>query len=322
MKIIYLLLIYCLCQSSFSEEKIYRFGIVTKDSNIPFFKSIKKGCLRRAKELKNVECLFAEMKAGNSHLQEQAIKDLVSKKVDGIAIAIINSEFTKRSIENYIPKHIPVVTIDADFSKEVLKPNPKIRVSYIGTNNYVLGYELAKLFVDESLEANEFCIISGHRYSFNLNERIRGFMSYIKKSSKDKYVSNKRCPLYSLESSDKALSHLVRSLSFKTHDGKPLTVAVMGAWPQTNLKDYIKLTSHVSKKLNTKVNVFAIDTTSSQIELLKRGHSLGNVGQRPEQMGEMAIEILLDINKGKKVEEVNFTGVTKCTPKNYQSCLK
>ena len=64
------------------------------------------------------------------------------------------------------------------------------------------------------------------------------------------------------------------------------------------------------------------DTLPVQIELLKGGYSLGQVGQRPFDMGYKAIYFLKDIKDGKKPPaDPTYTGLDVCTPKNADTCV-
>jgi ribose transport system substrate-binding protein len=305
-----------------SEKKKFRLAFITKDSNINFFKQIERGCKERAKELKNVECVFAKMRAGNPHLQERALRDVVKNGIDGIAFAVINSDFSRKSIQSYVPKDIPVITIDADFSDEVLKLNPNLRKAYLGTDNYLLGKMLAKMVLEDNPPNKNFCILTGHRYSANLNLRISGFMDEINKSKKG-YHLHERCPLYSLEDPGKAIGHLTRALKLKNNNKAPMTMVITGAWPQQDVREYVENIDQLKKEIKVDdVYVYSIDTIGPQMELLKSKYSNGNVGQRPVEMGRKGIDLLLKIIKGESIKEINYTGYTFCTQDNHDSCLK
>ena len=57
------------------------------------------------------------------------------------------------------------------------------------------------------------------------------------------------------------------------------------------------------------------DTLPVQMDLMKEGLSLGQVGQRPFEMGYKTMYFLLDIVKdGKNPEDPTYTGLDVCTP--------
>ena len=61
------------------------------------------------------------------------------------------------------------------------------------------------------------------------------------------------------------------------------------------------------------------DTLPVQMKIMGEGLSLGQVGQRPFEMGYKAMYMLLDIKNGKDVVDPTYTGLDVCTPKNGAS---
>ena len=61
----------------------YRFVIVPKAMNNPFFDFARDGCLKRAKELGNIECIYKGPVEHEPATQAQIIQDFVTQKVDG-----------------------------------------------------------------------------------------------------------------------------------------------------------------------------------------------------------------------------------------------
>jgi len=65
-----------------------------------------------------------------------------------------------------------------------------------------------------------------------------------------------------------------------------------------------------------------VPSAQALVELLKGGYSLGQVGQRPFDMGYKAIYFLKDIKDGKKPPaDPTYTGLDVCTPKNADTCV-
>ena len=64
------------------------------------------------------------------------------------------------------------------------------------------------------------------------------------------------------------------------------------------------------------------DTLPVQMDLMKEGLSLGQVGQRPFEMGYKTMYFLLDIKKdGKNPEDPTYTGLDVCTPDTADTCI-
>ncbi|WP_127715697.1 substrate-binding domain-containing protein [Halobacteriovorax sp. HLS] len=322
MKVKLIFLFFCISLNISSKEKIYKFAIIAKNSEQKFYKEVQKGCERRAAELKNVECIFPKTKSANHLVQERILMELYNSDIDGIAMAVINSDYTEKSLEKYLRKDVPLITFDADFSKKVLTKNQTIRKAYIGTNNYQLGKTLAELFYKDKPIPKEYCVLSGNRIADNLNQRVKGFVETLTKLDKKKYyIHNERCPVYSYEKSDKSLSFFRKILRLQTEDKLVPSVIIMGTIAQEDEAKFRAMITESGKK-KSELNIYSIDTIQNQLNLLKDGYLKGLVGQKPEEMGSRSIDLLFSIKKGVKVKELNYTDLNICTRSNYLTCTK
>ena len=68
-----------------------KFAVVPKAMNNPFFDIARDGCIKRARELGNVECVYRGPIEHEPATQVQIIQDLITQRVDGqrrIVVAI------------------------------------------------------------------------------------------------------------------------------------------------------------------------------------------------------------------------------------------
>jgi len=135
-------------------QTTYRFVIVPKAMNNPFFDVARDGCLKRAKELGNVECIYKGPVEHEPATQAQIIQDFVTQKVDGLAISVADVASMTKSIEAASAAGIPVITFDAD------APGSK-RIAYIGTNNKDFGVALGKQLLQLRPDGGKYAMISG-----------------------------------------------------------------------------------------------------------------------------------------------------------------
>ena len=151
-----------------------RFLVVSKSLDNPFFKEVERGCQQAALDLA-VECVFLGPEEADARYQDQVITAALKQPVDGIAVSSINSRLLRsRSIKQAIDLGIPIVTFDSDFDAEFLADSPGIRKTYIGTDNYQFGREIALAAIKQRPQGGRYCLISGHKASANLAERMRG----------------------------------------------------------------------------------------------------------------------------------------------------
>src|ERR1700761_7891294 len=114
------------------------FAVVPKALGVPFYADAEKGCKEEAAKI-GAECLFTGPAQLDDAEQGRIVRDLVTKKVAGIAIAPNNAESISGVISAALAKNIPVVTFDSD------SPKSK-RIAFIGTNNEAGGVAAGEAF--------------------------------------------------------------------------------------------------------------------------------------------------------------------------------
>src|ERR1700759_3275794 len=123
-----------------AEAKDKVFALVPKAMNNPFFDQARDGCMKAAKEIGGVQCLFIGPADATEQEQVELIQDLITKHVDGIGVSAANAPAIAKVLARAKEANIPVVTWDSD----LLPADKGLRASYIGTVNEQVGIELAK----------------------------------------------------------------------------------------------------------------------------------------------------------------------------------
>jgi ribose transport system substrate-binding protein len=307
----------------------YTFALVPKNTNNPFFDQALAGCKKAEKELNGaVKCLYiGPGEHGGGDEQAQIVSDLVSKKVDGIAVSPANAPAIAAALQGAGSAKIPVLTWDSD-----LLPKDKAeRLAYVGTHNYEIGVNLAKLAMQIKPKGGTICIQSGGAAAANHNERMQGIRDTlsgaksaespgVRLTGQNGWTEVAGCPLY-------------------TNDDFPLSVQQMedilgkypnldafiptGGFPQFVPDAYEKVASKYKDKIASGALALVVaDTLPVQIDLMKKGLSAGQVGQRPFEMGYKAMYFLKDIKDGKAPPaDPTYTGLDVCTPKTADTCV-
>ena len=200
----------------------YTFALVPKNTNNPFFDQALAGCKKAEKELKGaVKCLYiGPGEHGGGDEQAQMVADLVTKKVDGIAVSAANAPAIANALKDAAKNKIPVLTWDSD----LLPKDKGLRVAYVGTHNYDIGVNIAKLVMQIKPKGGTICIQSGGAAAANHNERMQGIRDTLagKKSAESPgerltgqngWTEVAGCPLY-------------------TNDDFPLVRAADGGYPR------------------------------------------------------------------------------------------
>ena len=97
-----------LLASSAGAADAYRFAIVPKAMNNPYFDLARNGCVEEAKKL-GATCTYTGPVEHEPATQVQIIQDLITQNVDGIAIAVADAASVKRVIHQARQAGIPVI---------------------------------------------------------------------------------------------------------------------------------------------------------------------------------------------------------------------
>jgi ribose transport system substrate-binding protein len=316
-------------QGAEAQPKKYVFALVPKNTNNPFFDQARDGCKKAERELKGaIECLYiGPGEHGGGEEQVQVVNDLIAKKVDGIAVSPSNAAAMGKALEGAKAAGIPVLTWDSD----LLEKDKALRLAYVGTHNYEIGVNLAKLAQKIKPKGGTICIQSGGAAAANHNERMQGIRDTLagtksaqapgtKLTGQNGWTEVAGCPLY-------------------TNDDFPLSVQQMedilgkypkldafiptGGFPQFIPQAYKKVAEKYKSRIaDGSLALVVADTLPVQIELLKAGLSKGQVGQRPAEMGYKSMFFLKDIKDGKPApKDPTYTGLDVCTPETAATCI-
>ena len=165
--------ILAMSQGADAQPKKYVFALVPKNMNNPFFDQARDGCKKAEKELGGaIECLYiGPGEHGGGDEQVQVVNDLIAKKVDGIAVSPSNAAAMGKALEGAKAAGIPVLTWDSDLLPRRTRP---CALAYVGTHNYEIGVNLAKLAQKIKPKGGTICIQSGGAAAANHNERMQG----------------------------------------------------------------------------------------------------------------------------------------------------
>ncbi len=310
-------------------DKKYTFALVPKNTNNPFFDQALDGCRKAEKELGGaVQCLYiGPGEHGGGDEQAQIVADLITKRVDGIAVSPANAAAIANALAGAKAAHIPVLTWDSD----LLERDKGLRVAYVGTHNYDIGVNLAKLAMQAKPQGGTLCIQSGGAAAANHNERMQGIRDTLsgKKSAaapgerlagQNGWTEASGCPLYTDDDFPRSIQQMEDTLAkLPNLDAFVPT----GGFPEFLPDAYRNIASRYKDRIASgKIALVVADTLPVQIDLLKEGLATGNVGQRPFEMGYKAMYYLKDIKDGKAPpQDPTYTGLDVCTPKTAATCI-
>lgn len=109
----------------------YRIAVIPKGTTHEFWKSVHAGAAQAAKEAGNVEILWkGPLLENDTDGQINVVQDFITKKVDGLVLAPLDSQALVASVRDAKDHGIPTVIFDSALADD------SIIVSYVATDNY------------------------------------------------------------------------------------------------------------------------------------------------------------------------------------------
>ena len=300
------------------EETGYTFALVPKAMNNPFFDLARDGCMQAAEDLDDVDCLYIGPSEHTEADQIQVVEDLISRRVDGLAVSPSNATAMARALARARDAGIPVITWDSD----LLAEDAGLRATYIGTENRAMGVEQARLLEELKPEGGRICIQSGGAAAMNHNERMQGLRDTLggatsaaapgdRLEGRNGWTEVAACPLYTNDDFPLAVQQMADVLASEPD----LDVfSITGGFPQFVDQAYRQAVEPYRERIESlDLVIIGADVLPMQLDLLIEGLSHGQVGQRPYAMGYRAMAVLLELIAGGSVGDPIYTGLDVLT---------
>ena len=270
----------------------YRFALVPKTTDNPFFLLAHDGCQDAVAILDHNHsstCIYGGVSATpdnpnpdpDGSRQAAYVESLLnsSEHWDGLAISVKNPDRMRPLMHRAVTDMgIPVVTFDSD-------DDTSPRLAYIGTDNLFLGETLAKVAQQIIPTGGTFAILWGDD-SPNVQQRDEGFRDHMEPALWNELP---RSPVNYNRDLDYALELME---AFAQQNVTVLVTTTGGPLFHANYTLFYKRHRHRN------VTLISADDFAVQIEYLSRGYVHGLVGQMPYEMGYKAANVLYDIKTG------------------------
>ncbi len=117
----------------------YRIAVIPKGTTHEFWKSVHFGAQKAAEEFGDVEVIYkGPQLESDRDLQISLVQDFITKKVDGICLAPLDSQALIPVVKEAQAAGIPVVIFDSGLDDD------SVYVSYVATDNYQGGVLAAR----------------------------------------------------------------------------------------------------------------------------------------------------------------------------------
>ena len=304
----------------------YTFALVPKAMNNPFFDLARDGCYKADAELADVTCEYIGPGEHTEMEQIQIVQDLISKGVDGIAVAPSNAPAMAKALRAAADAGIAVMTWDSD----LLPEDAGLRTTYVGTYNYDIGVNLAKLAMARHPDGGTICLQTGGAAAANHNERLKGARDTLAGADTGTPPGNalageggwteiSGCPLITNDDGNVAVNGMTDILAANPDMTVFLSTGAFTQWYDNAYRQAVE--PYMDRLNDGSLTIVVADTLPMQMEQLAEGLANGNVGQRPFEMGYKAMYIMKDIVEGKEVDDPIYTGLDVCDNDNHATCL-
>lgn len=295
------------CHQLPAQERTYTIAVIPKGTTHEFWKSIHAGAVKAQRELATegvkVEVIWkGPLREDDRDQQIQVVENFMTRRVDGIVLAPLDSQALVRPVVNATKANIPVVVIDSDL-------NTDQHVSFVATDNYKggsLGAEhLARLLGGKG----NIILLRYAVGSASTEAREAGFLDTIKKHpgiqilSADQYGGATRETAY--QASQNLLNRYAREADGIFCPNESTTVGMSKA-----LRD-------IGRAGGT-IKLVGFDAGTQSVQDLKNGDAQGLVVQNPTRMGYLGVRTVISHLRGEKVDRRVDTGVTLVTRDNME----
>lgn len=255
----------------------FKIGFSISTLNNPFFVTLSEGAEAKAKELgATLSVVDAQ---DNASKQASDVEDLIQQDVDMIMINPVDSEAVAAAVESANSANIPVITVDRSSAGGEV-------VSHIASDNVaggeMAGEHLLSLVGEGALVAE----LEGVPGSSAARERGEGFNNVAEGK---------------LEVSAKQTANFNRS------EGLSVMENILQANPDIKgvfaHNDEMALGALEAIEASGKdITVVGFDATDDAVKAVEEGRLAGTIAQKPEMIGEKALETAVQSLKGEKVE--------------------
>jgi ribose transport system substrate-binding protein len=298
-------------------------AIVVKGLDNPFFEQINLGCQQWMAENaeSEYECLYTgPASSADEAGAVQIVDDLLTRGVAAIAISPSNAPAMANRLREIAPT-VPVMTIDAD----LLPEDSDLRATYLGTDNYLMGVQMAEQLAALDADGGTVCLQLGNVAAANINARAAGFRDTIageqnvdRLTGQGGWTEIDGCPVYTNDQADLANQQMA-----DTFIANPDLDAfiLIGGWAQFAPQAYAQVTDQVMDKLKSgDLIIIAGDTLPPQTQAFRDGRSHAQIGQRPFEMGLRAPDVMIQLINGEAVDDPLFTGLDVCNQSDPGFC--
>ena len=287
-------------------EKTYTLAVIPKGTTHEFWKTIHAGAVKAQRELAEkgvtVELIWkGPLREDDRDQQIQVVETFMTRRVDGIVLAPLDSQALVTPVVNATKAGVPVVVFDSDLKSDK-------QVSFVATDNYKGGVLAAEHLAKLLGEKGKVILLRLAVGSASTEAREAGFLDTLKTKypgikiiSSDQHGGATRETAY--QASQNLLNRFGREVNGIFCPNESTAIGMTKA-----LRDI--------GRAGGKVKMIGFDSGTQSVLDLKNGDLQGLVVQNPMLMGYLGVMTMVKHLQGQPVDKRVDTGVVLVTSEN------
>ena len=208
------------------------------------------------------------------------------------------------------------------------KEDSDLRMTYLGTDNYLMGQKIGEYIKKEKPDGGTICSIQGNPGADNILRRAQGMRDALTGqegiaalAGEGGWTEVSGCPVFTNDDGAKGVQAMTDILAANPDLD---AFGIMGGWPLFGApQPYRDLMKPYAERIASgDFVVGAADTIGDEVAIAGEGLVTALVGQRPFEMGYKAPSVMIDLIEGKEVEDPVFTGLDECTKDTVDTCIQ
>ncbi len=259
-------------------NKPLKLAFVTNNAS-DYWASARAGTEQAKKELTGVDVEFVIPGDGQAATQKRLVEDLLTKKIDGIAISPIDPA-NQTDFLNEVASRALLVTQDSD------APNSN-RTVYIGTDNVAAGHQAGEALMKSLPNGGKVMVFVGSMDAQNAKDRLAGIKDAIKGS---------KIEIVDVRTDDTDRGRAKANVQ-DTLVKYPDVAGLVGLWSY-NGPAIVGAVQEASKQ--GKVKIVCFDDETGTLAGIKSGDIDATVVQQPYEFGRQSMIIMAKALRGDK----------------------
>ncbi len=288
--------------------KAYTLAVIPKGTTHEFWQAVHAGAIKAQRELAEkgvkVDVIWkGPLREDDRDQQIQVVENFMTRHVDGILLAPLDSQALVAPVVNAAKAKIPVVVFDSDLKSDK-------QVSFVATDNYKGGAIAADALAQLLGEKGSVILLRLAVGSASTEAREAGFLDTLKAKHPDlKVISSDQYGGATRETAYQASQNLLNRYGRE----------VNGIFcPNESTATGMAKALRDIGKAGGKVKMIGFDSGTQSVLDLKHGDLQGLVVQNPMLMGYLGVMTLVKHLQGEPVEKRIDTGVVLATPANME----